>query len=215
MPDRALFDQLDQAIDLMLRGDAQADPALAELMEIAGALKNFPSESFKTRLSEELQRSPHMTASTSAPAAAIHAVTPFITVPEGDQLIEFMKQTFDAEETARTDHGPDGFVASVRIGDSNLLVMGGESVRGQARPAALHVYVKDTDAVYRRAIEAGAITTPRASASPPIAPTASVPRSSPIPPATSGTSPRNPGPTMLPKGWDTLRRTCIPRRPAR
>jgi PhnB protein len=160
MPDRALFEQLDQAIDLMLRGDAQADPALADLMEIAGALKSFPSESFKTRLSEELQRSPHMTASTSAPAAAIHAVTPFITVPEGDQLIEFMKQTFDAEETARTDHGPDGFVASVRIGDSNLLVMGGESVRGQARPAALHVYVKDTDAVYRRAIEAGAITTP-------------------------------------------------------
>ena len=90
--------------------------------------------------------------------AAIHSVAPFICVPEGDKLIEFMKHTFGAEETNRQPHGPGGFVAGVRIGDSDLLIMGGESLRGQECPAALHVYVKDCDATYLRALDAGAVT---------------------------------------------------------
>ena len=89
---------------------------------------------------------------------AIHSVTAFISVPEGDKLIEFMKRTFAAEETTRHQHGPAGFVAGVRIGDSDLLVMGDESSRGQELPAALHVYVKDCDATYQRALDAGAVT---------------------------------------------------------
>src|SRR5262249_7771086 len=52
---------------------------------------------------------------------------------------------------------PDGFVAGMKIGDSNLIIMGGESLRGQECPAALHVYVKDCDATYQRALEAGAV----------------------------------------------------------
>lgn len=94
----------------------------------------------------------------AAEIAAIHTVTPFIPVPEGDKLIEFMKHTFGGEETSRHPHGPDGFVATVRIGDSDLLIMGGESLRGQECPAALHVYVKNCDATYRRALDAGAFT---------------------------------------------------------
>ena len=96
--------------------------------------------------------------STAAEFAAIHTVTPFISVPEGAKLIEFMKHTFGAEETNRHPHGPDGFVAGVRIGDSDLLIMGGESLRGEECPAALHVYVKDCDATYQRALDAGAFT---------------------------------------------------------
>ena len=92
-------------------------------------------------------------------AASIHTITPFICVPEAGKLIEFMKHTFDAEETSRhPHHGPDGFVAGVRIGDSDFLIMGGESLRGQELPAALHVYVKDCDATYQRALDAGAVT---------------------------------------------------------
>jgi PhnB protein len=170
MPDRALFEQLDQAIDEMLAGAKEtpsADATLSALMEIAGGLRNMPDDEFKTRLSRELQaefqRRPPMTASTplestAAEFAAIHAVTPFICVPEGAKLIEFMKHTFGAEETNRHPHGPDGFVAGVRIADSDLLIMGGESLRGQEVPAALHVYVKDCDATYQRALDAGAVT---------------------------------------------------------
>src|SRR5262249_34094654 len=97
MNDDALMDQLDRAIDAMLGGDKQtesADPALAPLAEIAGRLRDIPDDRFKTRLSQELQsefgRRTPMTTSTTA---AIHAITPFITVPEGAQLIEFMKHT--------------------------------------------------------------------------------------------------------------------------
>ncbi len=173
MPDRALIEQLDQAIDGMLAGAKQtgsADPTLSALMEIAGTLRDLPDNVFKTRLSRELQaefqRRPPMTRSTpiesiesaAAEFATIHTITPFICVPEGAKLIEFMKHTFGAEETTRHPHGPDGFVAGVRIGDSDLLIMGGESLRGAECPAALHVYVKDCDATYQRALDAGAFT---------------------------------------------------------
>lgn len=167
MADLALMEQLDQAITAMLAGAAQpesADPTLAALIDIAESLRDLPDDRFMTRLGAELgaesKRRVPMSASTAARPTVIHAVTPFITVPDGDKLIEFMKQTFGAEETARNPHGPgDGFVAALKIGDSDLLIMGDESLRGQERPAALHVYVKDCDAAYHRALDAGAITT--------------------------------------------------------
>jgi PhnB protein len=166
MPDRALIDQLDQAVDTLLAGGqpTAADPELAGLIQIAGALRHLPDDQFKTRLSRELQveprAQPERTTPMTATTATIHTVTPFISVVEGAKLIEFMKHTFAAEETSRHPHGPDGFVAAVKIGDSDLLIMGGESLRGQERSAALHVYVKDCDAAYHRALEAGAVTTP-------------------------------------------------------
>ena len=66
-----------------------------------------------------------------------------------------MKQTFDAEEMSRHPHGSDGFVAALKIGDSDLLIMGGRSMRGQERFGAFHVFVPDCDVTYKRAIEAG------------------------------------------------------------
>jgi uncharacterized glyoxalase superfamily protein PhnB len=45
--------------------------------------------------------------------------------------------------------------AVVRIGDSMVEV---SDTPGEPMPAALHLYVQDTDASYRRAIEAGGIS---------------------------------------------------------
>jgi PhnB protein len=170
MPDLPLSEQLDQAIDSMLadtREPGSAAPTLSALLKIVGRLREMPDDGFKMRLNRELREQFHrrtsMTVSTRIEStagefAAIHTVTPFITVPEGDKLIEFMKHTFGAEETNRHPHHPGGFVASVRIGDSDLLIMGGESFRGQESRAALHVYVNDCDATYQRALDAGAVT---------------------------------------------------------
>jgi len=175
MADIELSEQLNQAIDAMLAGARQtssAEPPLAGFVRIAGMLRDLPDDRFKTRLGFELlsasrqsefQRRPPMTAptpveSTTAELPAIHTVTPFICVPDGAKLIDFMKHTFGAEETNRQPHGPDGFVAGVRIGDSEVLIMSGESLRGQESPVALHVYVKDCDATYQRALDAGAVT---------------------------------------------------------
>ena len=96
-----------------------------------------------------------MPASTAVPVReGFHTITPFISVPNGSELIEFLKETFDAEETSRQPHAK-GFVASLTIDDSALLIMGYEG-REQERTGAFHVYVPDCDATYRRAIEAGA-----------------------------------------------------------
>ncbi len=84
-----------------------------------------------------------------------HTVTPFLRVADAAKLIDFLKQAFAATETFRMD-GPDGTVAhaEVKIGDS--IVMIGQAPAGQAMQAMLHLYVPDTDAVYRSAMAAGA-----------------------------------------------------------
>jgi uncharacterized glyoxalase superfamily protein PhnB len=51
-----------------------------------------------------------------------------------------------------------GFYSEVRIGDSVVMIGGGTAARRGNLPAALHVYVDDCDAAYRRAKEAGSVT---------------------------------------------------------
>ena len=153
MPERELMEQLDQAIDALLAGaeSSSADSVLSGLMKVAGRLRDLPDDSFKTRLIRELQ--------SQRRAPMIQKISPFISVVEGDKLIEFMKQTFGAEVTDRhAHHGPDGFVANVRIGPSDFIVMGGESVRGQESTAALYIHTDDVDALYHRALSAGGIS---------------------------------------------------------
>jgi PhnB protein len=109
-----------------------------------------------------------MTTASEAKAAAVnpipagyHTITPYLVALDAPGLIEFVKQTFGAEETFRTIGGAGGIHAEVRVGESMLMVGGGGpglAWRGEPRLAALHVYVKDADAVYRRALEAGGVS---------------------------------------------------------
>jgi PhnB protein len=85
-------------------------------------------------------------------------VTPYLVAADAPALLEFAKQTFGAEETMRAMTGT-GVHGEVRIGDSMLMIGGG--LPGQKFPAtlhpnALHVYVEDTDAVFKKALAAGA-----------------------------------------------------------
>src|SRR5262245_24550972 len=82
-------------------------------------------------------------------------VTPFLVVAEAAQQIEFLKKAFGAEQTFRMD-GPDGTVAhaEVRIGDS--IVMIGQGGPDRVLRSMIHLYVPDTDAMYKSAIAAGA-----------------------------------------------------------
>ena len=84
-----------------------------------------------------------------------HSVTPYLIVEGVPGLIDFLKAAFEAKEIHRTDL-PDGRVmhAQLQIGDS--MVMMGEAMEGfPAQPAAIYLYVPDTDAVYKQALEAG------------------------------------------------------------
>ncbi len=158
MPDRALEELLDQAIDAILAGATPeaSGPELDPLVRIAGALREMPAEDFQSRLKTELQRRTSMTAAAAVPIReGFRTVTPYITVPEGAKLIDFIQRAFGAEELLRSP-SPAGFHAEVRIGDSILMIGSGESVRGRERIGAFHVYMPDCDATYRRALEAGA-----------------------------------------------------------
>jgi uncharacterized glyoxalase superfamily protein PhnB len=85
-----------------------------------------------------------------------HTVTPYLTVQGAETLLEFLQRAFDAVEQERVARA-DGTIghAEVRVGDSMVMLA---EARGEWKPmpSALYLYVKDTDATYRRALEAGA-----------------------------------------------------------
>jgi PhnB protein len=97
-----------------------------------------------------------------------HALTPHIVVRGAVQAIEFYKKAFGAVEISRAPL-PDGKLmhADLRIGDSHLFLvdempgMGGCHAPREpgASGVSLHLYVEDADAVFNRAVAAGAKAT--------------------------------------------------------
>jgi PhnB protein len=86
-------------------------------------------------------------------------VTPYLVAQDADGLIEFVKKTFDAEEKFRAIGSAGGYHCEVQIGDSMMMIGGGGpklAWRGDPIPMAFHIYVPDCDAVYERALQAGA-----------------------------------------------------------
>jgi PhnB protein len=88
-------------------------------------------------------------------------ITPYFSVRDAAKLIEFLKRTFDAKEI-ETMRMPDGTImhATVEVGDSFVMI--GQAAakdlgdRNSLMPAMLYVYVNDADAIFKKAIEAGA-----------------------------------------------------------
>ncbi|MBW4478524.1 MAG: VOC family protein [Tolypothrix brevis GSE-NOS-MK-07-07A] len=85
-----------------------------------------------------------------------HTVTPYLIVKGVESLIEFLTSGFAATEICRIMH-PDGSImhAEVKIGDS-FIMMGEAREDFQAMPSMIHLYVENADAIYERAIQAGA-----------------------------------------------------------
>src|SRR5438132_11672694 len=88
-----------------------------------------------------------------------HSVTPYLSVPGVGKLLDFLRQAFEAQELHRMPP-PGGTIvhAEVRIGDS-LVMMGEPMGDGQPMFGSLYLYVHDVDAVYKRALQAGATST--------------------------------------------------------
>lgn len=88
--------------------------------------------------------------------AGYHTVTPYLIVEGAPKLIDFLKHTFNAQESALI-KGPDGRVAhaEVKIGDSTIM-MSDATAQWKPIESQAYVYVEDVDAAYKRALEAGA-----------------------------------------------------------
>ena len=83
-------------------------------------------------------------------------VTPWIISRDSAKLLDFLAEAFAATELARMSN-EDGRIghAEVRIGDSVVMLFDGRP-EWPDTPAFLRLYVEDGDAVFRRALAAGA-----------------------------------------------------------
>ena len=99
-----------------------------------------------------------MNKNTSYIPEGFHSVTAYLVGLGTTRLMEFLKEAFGAQETFRMSR-PDGTIghASMRIGDS-ALEMADPMEGGKPMTSALHLYVPNVDEVYRRALEAGAVS---------------------------------------------------------
>jgi PhnB protein len=92
--------------------------------------------------------------------------TPYLIIRDADRALGFYQEVFGAKETLRLDY-PDGKVAhaELAIGEGHVMLseeLPDRGFRGPlsfgGTPVSLLVYVKDVDAVFAKAIAAGAET---------------------------------------------------------
>ena len=103
-----------------------------------------------------------MAKATRSVPAGHHSVTPQLTLDDAVRAIDWYKKAFGAEEVSRAT-GPDGKImhAELKIGDSRIMLndamMGGKGPKALGgSPASLWIYVENCDALFNRAIAAGA-----------------------------------------------------------
>jgi|SRR5690554_4584003 len=85
-----------------------------------------------------------------------HTITPFLIVNNAQEFINFVEKAFNGRLTHMT-KSDSGVVihAEMFIGDSIIMISDGSEEFKPLR-TMLHMYVEDADAVYKKAIEAGA-----------------------------------------------------------
>ena len=94
-----------------------------------------------------------------------HSVTPYLTVNNGSEAIDFYKKAFNAEELFR-ETMPDGnkvLHARMRIGDSIVRLsdefpgsIQKSPVSLDATTVTLHIYTENIDGLWQQAVQAGA-----------------------------------------------------------
>jgi PhnB protein len=95
-----------------------------------------------------------------------HTVTPHLIFENAAKAIDWYKKALGAEEKSRS-LGPDGKIAHAQLQIGNSLIMlndamgGGKSAKSLGgSPISLWIYVPDCDAVFNRAVAAGAHVAP-------------------------------------------------------
>ena len=85
-----------------------------------------------------------------------HTLTPYLTVDDAQGLINFVQRAFDGQVTYRM-NDEQGNVRHVemKIGDS-MVMIGQARDEWKSRPGMFVLYVPDCDAVYKKAVDAGA-----------------------------------------------------------
>lgn len=161
MPERDPIERLNEALEgLSIQDESALDRQIRVLVAIARRLRTMPRETFRQKLRDRLEEKA-MTVSTETTTTPVregfHSLTPYIIVRSASQFIEFAKDVFGAEEKLRvlTQDGSRIMHAELKLGDSMIELSDGNE-QYPPRPAAIHLYVPETDSVYQRALKAGA-----------------------------------------------------------
>jgi len=158
MSKQPLIDLLDEAVSKIVQDPAfepaSVDAAVGGLVDIARILRELPSPGFKARLRTSLERNISMSTKSVVFRPGFRTVTPYL-LASNAEFLDFLKTVFGAEETERTVTSPASFHAEVRVGDSMLMIGVGS---GRSMPTAMQIYVPNVDEVYRRAVDAGAVS---------------------------------------------------------
>lgn len=95
--------------------------------------------------------------------AGYHSITPYLIIDGAAAALDFYKRAFGAKETVRMPHGERIAHAEIVIGDSHVMLadenpeMGAHAPQpGTRTPVGMMLYVNDVDAVFKRAVAAGA-----------------------------------------------------------
>jgi uncharacterized glyoxalase superfamily protein PhnB len=89
-----------------------------------------------------------------------NAVTLYLTVDDPEKLVAFAKAAFGAEELIdQRASGPDGKIihTAFRV-EGCVIETGRASPQWKTLPAGIHLYVRDADATYMNAINAGGVS---------------------------------------------------------
>ena len=164
MASRTQFEQFDEIVSLVLAGGGatvdRGDSELAALARIAAGLRGLPSEEFKSQLKKDLERRGQMASTAVKPVReGFHTITQYLIVPDAPRLLEFLENVFEAADIFKVQR-PGGTAimhAQARIGDS-MIEIADATEQIPPAPGALHVFVRDVDAVYARALQKGAKT---------------------------------------------------------
>ena len=137
------------------RAGRLADP-FGHVWIVATHKEDVPLEEMRRRAETLMGEQAHA----NAPAENPFRVEPYLPVRGASRLIDFLKQAFEAEETCRHMR-PDGSIAhaEMQIGDAVIGIGDSQLARERPMPTAIHLYVPDADAVYERALRAGATST--------------------------------------------------------
>ena len=92
-----------------------------------------------------------------------HSVTPYLIVDGADEAIRFYEKAFGATEVMRMPMGDRIAHAEIKIGNSHVMLADEHPDQGHLSPTSrggatgsLMVYLPDVDAVFARAVAAGA-----------------------------------------------------------
>ena len=156
MAERDQIERLNEIVEATLVGKPVPDigPELASIALVVSDLYRLPDPRFRERLRRGLMADKGEDMKVTTTTAV--TVRPYLIVEGVDDLIAFLKDTFDAEMLLRVPAPGDKVMhAAVRVGDS-IIEMGDAGGEWKPVGAPLHVYLDDVNEAYRRALAAGA-----------------------------------------------------------